>query len=96
MGKSALIERIKMIYIVCDMNCNNFGNYFRVLGLEYDLEQDKNHYIIENGYYPKGHCYRAKMLSKPLIPYRYSEAIDILIPEDYIRWKETRFKGKRR
>ena len=87
-----------MIYIVCDMNVNNFGNYFKVIGHERQVTQDESGYIVkeENGcfaYYPKGHCYRAKRverLDKDII--NYSEAIDYLIPEDYVRWQKTRFK----
>ena len=86
-----------MIYIVCDMNCNNFGNYFEVLGLECELEYDDISYIVKGGsYYSKRHCYRATRLGiKPCASILYSEAIDSLIPEDYMRWKKNRFKVKR-
>lgn len=84
-----------MIYIVCDMNCNNFGNYFRVIGLERELKTDKSSYIESSTYYPKRHCYRVKLQTqhKKSGSYKYSKAIDILIPEDYIRWMKNRFGG---
>ena len=87
-----------MLYIVCDMWCNNFGLYFRIVGHERELEQDEHSYIIENTYYPKSHCYRAKGVEFIKNEYNmdifsYSSAIDHLIPEDYVRWQKTRFKG---
>lgn len=84
------------MYIVCDANCNNFGNYFIFVGDDRDISENVSSYIANQTYYPKGHCYRAKGLrlrgeiGKDAI--RYSEAIDYLIPEDYVRWKKTRFK----
>lgn len=80
-----------MIYIVCDMNCNNFGNYFEVIGLERELKTNKNSYIVENTYYPKRYCYRARLGIEPYTPILYSQAIDDLIPEDYTKWKKNRF-----
>ena len=87
-----------MLYIVCDMWCNNFGLYFRIVGNERELEQDEHSYIIENTYYPKSHCYRAKGVEfikneYNMDTFAYSSAIDHLIPEDYVRWQKTRFKG---
>ena len=87
-----------MIYIICDMNCNNFGNYFRVIGLERELHQDESSYYKDSTYYPKMHCYRARLLDAyfdetRLI--RYSEVIDYLIPEDYVRWQKMRFRRKK-
>jgi len=73
------------------MNCNNFGNYFEVVGLERELKTNKNSYIIGNTYYPKGYCYRARLGFDSDIRIRYSEAIDRLIPEDYLSWKNNRF-----
>jgi len=74
-----------MIYIVCDMNCNNFGNYFLPIGLERELKTDKNSYVVGSTYYPKGHCYRAKLSHFEGYGadhyYKYSEAIDILTPQ---------------
>ena len=81
-----------MIHIVCDMNCNNFGNYFKVIGLERTLREDENSWIVGNDYYPKGHCYRASPGSSETI--KYSEAIDYLFPGDYIKWVKIRFKGR--
>ena len=97
-----------MIYIACDMNCNNFGNYFKVFGLKRELKQDKSSYIVEKegegiAYYPKYHCYKAKRIER--IPeqsfagiilnrsFDYSEAINYLLSEDYVRWQQTRFGG---
>jgi len=91
-----------MIYIVVDCNCNNFGNYFKIIGHERRVEQDTTSYIVteESGciaHYPKGHCYRAKGVEFILRDYSgtfaYSSAIDHLIPKDYVRWMKTRFKG---
>jgi len=92
-----------MIYIVCDMECNNFGNYFKIIGHEREVDQDENSYIIKEksgciAYYPKGHCYRAKGVEFIRSEYNmdtfvYSSAIDHLIPEDYVRWQKTRFIG---
>jgi len=73
------------------MNCNNFGNYFGVVGLKRELVHDKNSYIVGNAYYPKGHCYRARLGIDPCASIIYSEAINRLIPEDYMRWKKNRF-----
>lgn len=85
-----------MIYIVCDMNCNNFGNYFKIVGDEHSIREDNNSFIIANTYYPKGYCYKVKGISpfKTLNTIKYSEAIDYLIPEDYVKWMKKRFKGE--
>jgi len=83
-----------MIFIVCDMNCNSFGNYFLMVGLENELKQDKNSWIsYGNTYYPKGHCYRAKLNkeAQDMGIIRYSRAIDFIMPEDYIKWLKKRF-----
>jgi len=92
-----------MIYIVCDLECNNLGNYFKIIGHEREVDQDENSYIIkeESGcitYYPKSHCYRAKGMEfirseYDMDTFVYSSAIDHLIPEDYVRWQKTRFRG---
>jgi len=86
-----------MIYIVCDMNCNNHGNFFRVIGHEREVKEDKTSYRIGNDYYPKGHCYKGKIGEPKNIDgefgsFPYSQAIDELLPEDYVRWMKTRFK----
>ena len=83
-----------MIYIVCDMNCNNHGNFFKVVGCEREVKEDDTSYISGSTYYPKGHCYRAQRLRTEFVIIPYSEAIDRLIPEDYVRWQETRFGRK--
>ncbi len=75
-----------MIYIACDMNCNNFGNFFKIVAHERNIKDDENSYIFEGGYYPKGHCYRCKPPHPISETFRYSEAIDILHPSDYRRW----------
>lgn len=81
-----------MIHIACDMNCNNFGNYFKVIGLERTLKKDENSWIVGNDYYPKGSSYRVSPGNDERI--KYSEAIDYLLPEDYTKWIKTRFKGR--
>lgn len=87
-----------MIFIVVDCNCNNWGNYFKIIGHEREVSQDETSYIRDNSYYPKVHCYRAKGVK--FIPrdfngtFVYSLAIDYLIPKDYIRWQKTRFKDE--
>jgi len=77
-----------MIYILCDMNCNNFGNYFTIVGVERTLKQDKDSWIVDkNTYYPKSSCYRARLMggmNESII--RYSRAMDYLLPEEYRRW----------
>ena len=91
-----------MIYIVCDANCNNFGNYFEVVGLEIDVVKDKDGFELGSTHYPKVHCYRARGPLHVTYPngdvngkdIKYSEAIDYLLPEDYVRWKKTRFSVK--
>jgi hypothetical protein len=85
------------------MWCNNFGSYFQIVGHEREVEQDKTSYIIKEesgctGYYPKAHCYRATGIGLIKDEYdtdtfAYSSAIDHLIPEDFVRWQKTRFKG---
>jgi len=80
-----------MIYICCDMNCNNFGNYFKVVAHEREIKKDNTGYMYENTHYPADHCYRAKPPHPIQETFRYSEAIDILCPEEYTRWKNTRF-----
>jgi HSP90 family molecular chaperone len=85
------------------MNVNSFGNYFKTVGLEREVEQDETSYIIkeESGgitYYPKAHCYRAKGMEfirneYDMDTFVYSSAIDHLVPRDYVRWMKTRFKG---
>jgi len=92
-----------MIYIVVDCNCNNWGNYFKIVGHEREVDQDESSYIVKEesgciGYYPKGHCYRARGVEfirseDNMDIFAYSSAIDHLIPEDYVRWMKTRFKG---
>lgn len=91
-----------MIYIAVDCNCNNKGNYFKIIGHEREVDKDENSYIITEksgciGHYPKSHCYRVKRVERLVQDYNgsfvYSSAIDYLIPEDYVRWQKTRFKG---
>lgn len=80
-----------MICIFCDMNCNNFGNYFRIIGLEHDLRQDDDGYIQGKAHYPKKYCYRANIPNTAIQVFRYSDAIDYLLPKEYIKWKKNRF-----
>ena len=80
-----------MIFIVCDMNCNNWGNFFEAVGLERELEQDEYSYKKPGGSWPKKHCYRSNRFLDENSAIRYSKAIDYLIPEDYVRWKKERF-----
>ena len=80
-----------MIYVSCDMNCNNFGNYFRIIAHERGLQEDETSYIVDGSHYPKAHCYRGKPAHPIKESFRYSEAIDVLHPDDYLRWKMTRF-----
>lgn len=77
------------------MNCNNWGNFFQVIAHEREVKEDETSYIFNGAYYPKGHCYKAKPPHPLQETFRYSEAIDILIPAEYTRWKNTRF-GKLR
>ena len=82
-----------MIYIVCDMNCNNFGNYFKVIGHEREVTKDEDgNFYKDATHYPRMQCYRIKEFESP-ISFPYSVAIDFLIPEDYVRWQKTRFGG---
>ena len=86
-----------MIYIVCDMNCNNFGNYFKVIGHERDVTESRKSYSVGSTSYPKGHCYKGKIrepidIDGEFSSFPYSQAIDELLPEDYVRWMKTRFK----
>lgn len=75
-----------MIYIACDMNCNNFGNFFKIVAHERQVKEDENSYIFGDTYYPKEHCYRCKPPHQINETFRYSEAIDILHPNDYRCW----------
>lgn len=88
------------MFIVVDCNCNCWGNYFLIIGHERNVGQDESSYIGEDEktYYPKAHCYRAKgvefiLQEMTMKTFVYSQAIDHLIPEDYVRWQKTRFKG---
>jgi hypothetical protein len=73
------------------MNCNNLGNYFTIVGHEREVTEDKSSFIMGKTHYPKGHCYKVRNCFGTNRMLRYSEAIDYLFPEDYIRWKEIRF-----
>ena len=84
------------IYIVCDMNCNNFGNYFKVIAYDKEVKEDKTSYRVGNAYYPKGHCYRGKIreprdIDGEFTSFPYSQAVDELLPMEYVRWIKTRF-----
>ena len=80
-----------MIYIACDMNCNNFGNYFSIVGHERVVIKDDTGYTTNHTHYPKGHCYRCKP-PHPISPtFRYSEAMNILHPDAFVCWIKTRF-----
>jgi hypothetical protein len=74
------------------MNCNNFGNYFLIIGHERDVKKDDTSYRVNNTYYPLTHCYKCR----PSVPvpekFFYSDAIDMLFPEEFVRWKITRFR----
>ena len=79
-----------MIYIACDMNCNNFGNFFRIVGHEREVKKDSTGgYMVKSDHYPEGHCYRCKSSQRD--SFRYSEAIDVLHPDEFVRWIKTRF-----
>jgi hypothetical protein len=86
------------------MNCNNFGNFFQIIGHEREVKLDDTGFMINSTHYPKGHCYRGKPhgINKagwdkvyPAYPisetFRYSEAMDILHPDEFVRWIKTRF-----
>lgn len=80
-----------MIYICCDMNCDNFGNFFKIIGHERKVKKDKNGFMIDSTHYPLGACYRGKPPHPFKETFRYSEAIDILHPEDFVVWQQRRF-----
>lgn len=80
-----------MIYICCDMNCNNFGNFFSIVAHEREVKKDGTSYIFDKTHYPKVHCYRCKPPHPVSSTFRYSEAIDILHPDEFVRWIKTRF-----
>ena len=80
-----------MIYICCDMNCNNFGNFFRIVGHEREVKKDATGYEIDNSHYPMAHCYRCKPPHQIQEIFRYSEAMDIIHPDEFVRWIKTRF-----
>lgn len=80
-----------MIYICCDMNCNNHGNFFSVVGHEREVVKDATGYMLDNAHYPLSHCYRGKPPHPITTTFRYSEAMDILHPDEFIRWIKTRF-----
>jgi len=72
------------------MNCNSFGNYFRLVCEESEIAEKEDSYYHDKTYYPKTHCYIAKLPYKAT-KFKYSEAIDYLVPKDYNRWLKTRF-----
>jgi len=78
------------------MNCNNFGNFFKVIAHEREIKEDKTSYIYEDTHYPKGQCYRGKPPHPISEIFRYSEAIDILHPNEYTRWIVNRFSNFRK
>ena len=80
-----------MIYICCDMNCNNHGNFFRIIGHEREVEEDSTGFKIDSTHYPASHCYKGKPPHPVSEIFRYSEAMDILHPDEFIRWIKTRF-----
>jgi hypothetical protein len=80
-----------MIYIACDMNCNNYGNYFSIIGHEREVTKDATGYMVNCDHYPKGHCYCCKPPHPISLTFRYSEAMDILHPNEFVRWIKTRF-----
>ena len=82
-----------MIYICCDMNCNNHGNFFAIVAHEREAKKDKTGYFYDATHYPMGHCYRCKPPHLRAIErtFRYSEAMDILHPDEFVRWIKTRF-----
>ena len=80
-----------MIYICCDMNYNNHGNFFCIIAHEREVKKDNAGYEFGNTHYPMGHCYRCKPPHPIEKTFRYSEAMDILHPDDFIRWIKTRF-----
>jgi len=88
-----------MLYIVCDMNCNSYGSYFKVVGLDGEVREEGNSYYVPStgDHYPKKWCYMAR-ISKVLLGgekdnllIKYSEAIDVLLPSEYVRWIRDRF-----
>lgn len=80
-----------MIYICCDMNCNSHGNFFAIVAHEREVIEDETGYNFDRAHYPKSHCYRCKPRHPIERTFRYSEAIDILLPNEFIRWIKTRF-----
>jgi hypothetical protein len=80
-----------MIYIACDMNCNNHGNFFSIIGHEREVNIDDTGYYFNKTHYPKSHCYRCKPPHPIGETFRYSEAMDILHPNEFVRWVKTRF-----
>ena len=80
-----------MIYICCDMNCNNHGNFFAIVAHEREVVKDKTGYYFNATHYPAGHCYRCKPPHPIERTFRYSEAMDILHPDEFVRWIKTRF-----
>jgi hypothetical protein len=76
------------------MNCNNFGNYFKIIGHQREVKQDDDGFIINSSHYPTNACYRGKPPHLIGETFRYSEAIDILIPEDFVIWQQRRFIKK--
>ena len=87
-----------MNYLVCDMNCNNMGNYFAVVCLQNDIKVEEGSYVVGNTYYPKGSCYLAKLgickWQHEERAFYYSEAIDYLFPKEYARWYNKLIKIK--
>ena len=75
------------MYIACDMNCNNLGNYFQCVGHENEIKKDKSSFIIDKTYYPKAYCYR----THNSFSFKYSDAINYLLPEDYVKWHKKCF-----
>ena len=84
--------------LACDMNCNNFGNFFLIIGdPRYGLEQIDSGWQFGNTGYPGKHCYRVANNCRYRIEetFIYSEAIDNLAPSEYIKWQNNRFSRER-
>jgi len=73
------------------MNCNNHGNFFAIVAHEREVVKDKTGYYFNATHYPAGHCYRCKPPHPIERTFRYSEAMDILHPDEFVRWIKTRF-----
>jgi len=80
-----------MIYIACDMNCNNYGNFFKIIAHVREVKYDSSSIIFDGGHYPLNSCYRCKPPHPIKETFAYSKAIDMLHPNEYVKWQGRRF-----